>query len=456
MECLIPWSEIYPYHPWLSGETGINLAIVKAHGSSSKEWYFLRKDDRIQNEQSPRITVPLIFEQPRVISEKQSYAMLSRNHFPEGDSLSIRFATAPSKESEEAFRVAIYSGEHARVSSLTVGQALDDKVSLKESAVPVSGLGAGGYQLDWASQSGTSKRSLYFTVLPGMSFTELQHELERGKQSMSPGSYATLRFMLSDVMTGLDSLKSYETAYALRTQVEEISAIVRSPLDVIAAKRGILRRGFLSAIDSTYRPYTIKVPTEIEPDKKYSLMVYLHGSGQDDRNILEQLPDYRTDMIILAPNGRGTSNCYTADYAQEDIEEAVQDAIRNYPVDTSKIILAGFSMGGYGVYRTFWEHPSRYKALAVFSGSPDLGRRWIGPDQPDFLEERYLAPFSGKDIFIFHGTEDLNIPIGTTRSLAGKLEQTGARVTFIEEAKGHESPGPGTIVKFKLWLGEAL
>lgn len=456
MECLIPWSEVYPYHPWLSGETGMNLAIVKAHGGNGKEWYFLRKDDRIQNEQSPRVTIPVTFEQPRITAGKQTYAVLSRNHFPEGDSLSIRFATAPSEEKEESFRVVIYSGEHTRVSSLVVGQTPGDTVSMKEKALPVAGLSAGGYQVDWTSVSGTSKGSLYFTILPEMSVAELQQELERRKQFLSPGSYSTLMFMLGDVKTGLDSLKAYETAYEVRTQLAEISNIIRSQRDILAEKGGILRRGFLSAVDTTYRPYSIKVPDVISPGNKYPLMVYLHGSGQDDRNILEQLPDYGPDMIILAPNGRGTSNCYTAGHAQEDIEEALRDAIRNYPVDTTKIILAGFSMGGYGVYRTFWEHPSRYKALAVFSGSPDLGRRWIGPEQPDFLEDRYLGPFAGKEIFIFHGTEDLNIPIGTTRSLAGKLEQTGARVTFIEETKGHESPGEGTISRFKIWLDHVL
>jgi hypothetical protein len=42
------------------------------------------------------------------------------------------------------------------------------------------------------------------------------------------------------------------------------------------------------------------------------------------------------------------SNAYPIDHAQEDIA----DVCRHYPIDQSNIVLARFSMGGYGVYRT--------------------------------------------------------------------------------------------------------
>jgi predicted esterase len=214
----------------------------------------------------------------------------------------------------------------------------------------------------------------------------------------------------------------------------------------------VFRRGFLSAVDSTYRPYSVRVPGHFDPGRRYPLMVYLHGSGQDDRGVLERLPDYGGEMIIVAPNGRGTSNCYTTGNSQEDIAEALKDAVMNYPVDTGRIILAGFSMGGYGVYRTFYEHPSSYCLLAVFSGSPGLGNRWIGEDQPDFNADRYLAPFAGRRIFIYHGTADLNLPADETVKFVEKLDKAGAVVTFVTEAKGHESPGEATVERFREWI----
>lgn len=456
MECLVPWDEINPYHPWLSGRIGLNVAVVKGAGRNGSTTWFIRNDELIGSEQSPRTITDLFFDPPRLSRATQSYAILSSNHFREGGKASIRLATCFSKPGHETFRIIIYSGEHSRISSWMIDQSVQDTLAVTEHVLPVSGLLAGGYQLEWNAVSGSSKGSLWFTVLPAITAVELRAGLERKKPELSRGSYATIRFMLEDLQSGLDSLKPYETAYAQKTQAMELSKLISAGSDILAKQSGTFRRGFLSAVDSTYRPYSIKVPDSLVAGKRYPMMVFLHGSGQDDRNIIGQLPGYGMDMFILAPNGRGTSNCYTTGHAQEDIDEAVRDAALNYPIDTARIILAGFSMGGYGVYRTFYEHPSRYRCLAVFSGSPNLASKWFGPGHPDFLDEKYLSTFRGVNIFIFHGTDDMNVPAAATRDLVGKLRNAGAVVTYVEEKKGHESPGEGTLSKFREWLGENL
>jgi predicted esterase len=182
--------------------------------------------------------------------------------------------------------------------------------------------------------------------------------------------------------------------------------------------------------------------------------VFLHGSGQDDRNELNRpwLPD---DFILLAPNARGTSHWYNADHAQDDIREAVADVMANYAVDRSRVVLAGFSMGGYGVYRTYKEKPATYRALAVFSGLP----RVPGTDAaaPDFLEKEPAALFSKTPIFIFHGGNDRNCPIELTRALVDRLRSASIAVQFeYEQDKGHEAPGPPTVAAFGTWLKQVL
>jgi hypothetical protein len=47
------------------------------------------------------------------------------------------------------------------------------------------------------------------------------------------------------------------------------------------------------------------------------------------------------------------------------------------------------------------------------------------------------------------GSGNLIIHFGTTTALAENLRRTGADVTIVEEAKGHESPGEATILKFR-------
>jgi len=94
----------------------------------------------------------------------------------------------------------------------------------------------------------------------------------------------------------------------------------------------------------------------------------------------------------------------------------------------------------------------RYHALAVFSGHPDLANKWLGPGHPDFLDEANLKLFKGKEIFIYHGTLDMNCPFELTAELVKKLEKAGARVLFVNDDKGHDAPGEAVTAKFFEWL----
>ena len=453
-ECLIPWSEVYPYHPWLSESIGFNLMVVKGMPDSERMFYYFTADGHIQSEQSPRILAGMEFASPRINAGVQSYAVLSRNNIRTGETVKIRMASCFSKEFKRAFRIGLFSGEHERISGTNLEQKMDKTVTVTEKELGwTSLLQPGGFMIEWYSLTGNDRGSLGLTVLPQASPSDLLAKLEARKKSLSRGSYTTLKFMILDAAESLDKLKPSETSYSLRLQFVEILRILDSPEDVLAARTGVFRRAFLSAVDSTYRPYSIKVPKGLQAGKKYPLIVFLHGSGQDDRDLSGTgLRTLDTGYLVIAPNGRGTSNFYTADHAQEDIEEAVEDAIRNYPVDTSRIVLTGFSMGGYGVYRTFFEHPSRYRALAVFSGPPRILWESSAKGQPDFLEDRYLIPFKGMPMFVFHGSLDRNVQVESTRITVEKLKKLGADVTYVEEKLGHEAPGPAAQEKFALWL----
>ena len=110
-------------------------------------------------------------------------------------------------------------------------------------------------------------------------------------------------------------------------------------------------------------------------------------------------------------------------------------------------------MGGYGVYRTQFETPSKFRGVAVFSGGPNLGEKYA-PDAhpPDFRDVRNLACFRGLPVFIFHGERDMNVPIAATRDLIAKLKNAGATVEArIEADKGHETPSDDGVRAFKQW-----
>ena len=115
-------------------------------------------------------------------------------------------------------------------------------------------------------------------------------------------------------------------------------------------------------------------------------------------------------------------------------------------------------MGGYGVFRTNWETPGKYKALVVFSGGPNMGQMFSrGKPSPNFLDEENLTVFKDLPIFIHHGKKDLNAPFKATFEMVEKLKKAGANVEFIADPdKGHEAPSKVNREEYFLWIKRVI
>ena len=110
-------------------------------------------------------------------------------------------------------------------------------------------------------------------------------------------------------------------------------------------------------------------------------------------------------------------------------------------------------MGGYGVYRTFYEQPQLFRAIAVISGHPDLARVWNNnPEEINFLDEKNLSIFKGISAYIFHGEKDMNCPYYMTVQLVNKLKSIGCDVTFDTSNVGHSGIPPEMQQSFFDWL----
>jgi predicted esterase len=206
-------------------------------------------------------------------------------------------------------------------------------------------------------------------------------------------------------------------------------------------------------LDGTLQPYCVKIPDDLDATFNYPLIVFLHGSASDETDIIGFDRVIPGGYIALGPRGRGPSNGFHDDNAQVDIAEAIDDVVANYPIDTTKIVLAGFSMGGYGVYRTFYETPDKFRALVVLSGLPYL-RGWDFEDPPpEFQDKTLLKCFAGIPMFVFHGMKDRNCPYDLTVSQVENLQAAGAQVQFeTDPERGHQQPGPATYEKYYEWL----
>jgi Dipeptidyl aminopeptidases/acylaminoacyl-peptidases len=455
IEIRVPWRSLTPLHPWLT-PIGFNLAYVKADGATDVSNFLVVDDDRIQSEQSPRNTDMLRFAPPS--GDAPQLFVAAPGHADIGTAVAARLAAYVPQPREITASVRLLNGEHHAVAQAQSSIALPAGLSVHPIALPITSLPSGEYAVTWDGDlNGQGEGGL--TLLPPYDVAKANARLQVVTGRLAPGSLTTLQFRLDDIAAQRAKRPSYQTAQALRLAITDADTLLSEAehgRDVLAAQTGILRRAFRSGVDGTLQPYTVRVPAHFIPGRKYPLIVFLHGSGEDDHDAI--VPDvFPDDAIIVAPFGRGTSNAFTADHAQDDIREAVEDVEANYPIDRARVIVSGFSMGGYGAYRTFDADRQRYRGVAIFAGHPSLGRMWIGADAPDYREPGALKAFHGAPVFVFHGGKDRNCPIELTREMIGKLKKAGARVRFeYVPDKGHVMPPAPVAAAFRSWMNDVL
>lgn len=109
-------------------------------------------------------------------------------------------------------------------------------------------------------------------------------------------------------------------------------------------------------------PYRYFVPASYDPDKKYPLVLTLHGSGESgsdndrqiSRNFLSVVwADAERQLarpcFVLSPQAPvGEFEAFLK--LDEMIETAMDDLIATYAIDTNRIYITGLSMGGNGAY----------------------------------------------------------------------------------------------------------
>ncbi len=454
-ELFLPWRSIPPYHPWLLDSIGFNLCLVEASGDKEKAYHFVVLDEQIQSEQHPRLSSSLRFAPPGRDAHPALAVALSANHlFPLDTLRAIVAGIAPSHHAEP-LRFEIVNNDSTVCLTRNVNVLLPPPPNHERVAIGPVTLLPGTYSVRWSGRVPPIAGESPLTVLPRFDRAAWAAQLDRARALLSSGSANTLQFLLEQLATEFEALKSYDTGRGALGRIVLLSSLLEGAQrgdDALAHQTGAFRRAYRSDLDGTLQPYSVRIPRSYSSTTPAPLLVYLHGSGEDDQGIFDR--DTIDDGFIrLAPFGRGTSNAYTTDYAQDDIREAIDDVCRNYTIDTTRIILSGFSMGGYGVYRTFVAMPRRFRALAVFSGSPNLATRWLGAGFPDFTDPAALAPFKGMRMFIFHGGRDRNCPVEETDRLVADLRQVGAIVEYHREGgKGHESPSAEVQTRYRTWL----
>jgi predicted peptidase len=176
--------------------------------------------------------------------------------------------------------------------------------------------------------------------------------------------------------------------------------------------------------------YEVKVPSDYEvgSDRRWPLIVFLHGSGGGDDQSwptvkLKDGPmdiahrEHRFPFIVVALRSPGG-------WFPPAVGDAIDDVESKYAVDKSRVYLTGFSMGGFGTWSTAYDQPNRFAAIApVAAGSGNA---------------ELMPLIKNVPAWVFNGGADTTTSAALARSAVEALKRAGGTVRYTEfPGQGH-------------------
>lgn len=148
------------------------------------------------------------------------------------------------------------------------------------------------------------------------------------------------------------------------------------------------------------------------------------------------VPDEKAGTI---PHERGGS----LEHGLAALDEFVRRLPGEFPVDTEKVSLVGFSQGAAMSYALALSHPPLVSGVAALSGDlPEQARRWVSPGR-----------LKARPVFIAHGENDNVVPIEEAIGARDAMLLCGAAVTYRSYDIGHKLSAQG-MRDLKSWLAD--
>ena len=188
-------------------------------------------------------------------------------------------------------------------------------------------------------------------------------------------------------------------------------------------------------------------PDGYDPNKRYPMVIMLHGFGANMQDLAGLSPVINTtgyvyafpngpEAVELAPGYVGYS--WTHPERRRDPEEDAKsreklmgffvEVMAAYGVEPGNAVLGGFSQGGRMAYLCGLGKPD------LFAGVIALGAAVFDPAP---LSEQLPAERT-QPVFVGHGEFDMTVSVEQARMMRGFLESEGYQPEYHEYPMGHE------------------
>jgi poly(3-hydroxybutyrate) depolymerase len=216
-------------------------------------------------------------------------------------------------------------------------------------------------------------------------------------------------------------------ANIVRLDTALVDQAISETAQPLGAIRGLGETFVLSAKDGTHQPIAVYVPSSYDPAKPAALAIALHGRPQTETELLAPPPLRRlaeaSGTILIAPWGRG--NYDFAEPAGSEVYDVVDAAEHAFAIDSKRVFLVGYSMGGFSVFKVGPLHAERWKGVMSIAGA-------VVNSETDEVVRR----FSRLNVYVVNGGDDASVPAKYGAQTADFLAHAGISVGFYQEPHG--------------------
>ena len=465
-EVAIPWAVLAPADPLTIDSLAVNVIAVDRDGGSTRRFGMLFPDPAFDTERTPvrrgrllplrrRLTAPVSRLGVRVdVPVVRAGARLDAT-------VAVRHADRPPGTGDPAGPTTVTlellrGGEPLGTREVNLrGAGLDRAVA----SLAVPDVATGPITL----RARLAGSRVWTDTLLLINDRELAAARERLTASVPDGSAAAAA--VPTALLRLERIEAFAASAPANAPIEpavEAWAAFRRLLEELASGSfdslltpGLHELAHRSGVDGTIQPYSVYLPDDLRAGSQRTLLVALHGSGVTEAGTIRSVGPLGADRgwIVLAPRGRGLSDWYTG-AAETDVLEALAHARSLYPVDPERVVVAGFSMGGYGAWRLAARHAPQLRAAAILAGADCPPESVRGRCAEALLEHR--PPDAPRPpLLVMHGARDNAVPVEAARRLVARLDALDWPHTYVEiPDAGHGAAGWWS--RALDWLGNAL
>ena len=206
---------------------------------------------------------------------------------------------------------------------------------------------------------------------------------------------------------------------------------------------------FIARVFKTKRgetmPYRIFIPRDYNSQKKYPLVLWLHGGAGRGTDNLRQISggnasgshiwtsadvQKKYPAFVIAPQCPENEMWATLELAKptrqlQIVEELLSSIQKEFNINSRQLYVSGQSLGGFGTWALISEHPETFAAAIPVCGGGD---------------EAMAPRLIHTAIWAFHGEDDQAVSVERSRKMIAAIKKAGGAPMYTEyKGVGHNS-----------------